>query len=154
MAVVSVEPHKSSLGDLDANIVALIAYVAAGVIGWIPYLKYVAWLAPLVIFFLEKKSGFVRFHAMQAFILNAISAVLSFLLVVVIGGIAMGSMNTVGNVYAAAGTVLLLGTIATIIGVIITIFAIIALVNALQYKTYRIPVIGNLADKFSNKKVM
>ena len=151
MAATLVEPHKSSIGNLDANIVALIAYLAAGVVGWIPIIGYVAWAVPLVFFFMEKQSAFVRFHSMQAFILNAISAVLSFLLVVVIGGIAMGSMNTVGNIYAAAGTVLLLGTIATIIGVIITIFAIIALVNALQYKTYRIPVIGDLADKFSSK---
>lgn len=154
MAVVTVEPHKSSLGDLDANIAALIAYVAAGVIGWIPYLKYVAWLAPLVIFLIEKKSGFVRFHAMQALLLNAVSAVLSFLLVVVIGGIARASIYNLANAYAAGGILLLLGTIATIIGVIITVFAIIALVNAVQYKTFKIPIIGDLAEKLASKVVL
>ncbi|NLF21130.1 MAG: hypothetical protein GX588_06935, partial [Clostridiaceae bacterium] len=42
-------PHKSSLGNLDANVLALLAYLAAVVVGWIPVLRYGAWLAPLVL---------------------------------------------------------------------------------------------------------
>lgn len=153
MVATAVEPHKSSIGNLDANIMALIAYVAAAVIGWIPGLRYFAWLAPLLIFFLEKNSSFVKFHAMQAFILNAIGQILAFLITVVLGGIFSAALITGSSaaVLAAAATLATLGAIVTIISIIITIFAIIALYNAYMYKTYHIPVVGQLADKLSGK---
>ena len=70
----SIDPHKSTIGGMDANLLALIAYIASAAVGFIPLLRYLAWLAPLVIFFMEKESGFVKFHAMQSFVLNLIGA--------------------------------------------------------------------------------
>jgi uncharacterized membrane protein len=154
MAVNTVEPHKSSIGNLDANIMALIAYVGAAVVSWIPGLRYVAWLVPLVIFFLEKNSGFVKFHAMQAFILNLLGQIIVFIVSVVIGGIVAASYRNIITGYnpvAALGALGVISAVVIIVSLIITIFAAIAIYNAYMYKDYHIPVVGKLADKFSGK---
>ncbi|MGI6333719.1 MAG: DUF4870 domain-containing protein [Saccharofermentanales bacterium] len=156
MSATIVEPHKSSIGNLDANVMALLAYLVTGILMFIPYISYVAWLAPLVLYFLEKQSGFVRFHTMQAFILN----VINFLLSTLIGGIIVASISAaahratsledIGSSLAVAGVVTV---IFTIISIIITIFAIIALVKAYKYQFYKLPLIGNLAAKISGQAV-
>lgn len=156
MPATIVEPHKSSIGNLDANIMALLAYLATGILMFIPIINYVAWLAPLVLFLMEKQSGFVRFHAMQAFILN----IINFLLTTLLGGIILASINAAyaralasGDFGASLAGAAIMTTILTIISLVIAVFAIIAMVNAYKYKLYKMPVIGALAAKFSNQAV-
>lgn len=150
MTAASVEPHKSSLGSMDANLMAVIAYVGGAILSLIPYLGFVAWLVPLVIFFMEKNSIFVKFHAMQSFLLNVVGAILA-ILIAIISGIALAAAGTVDGAFAALGTIAVIGVLGTIITLIILVFAIIAIVNAYGYKLYKIPVVGNFAEKFANK---
>lgn len=147
MSVKIVEPHKSSLG-MDANIAILIAYLAGVVIGWIPGLGYVAWLAPLVVYLLEKESDFVRFHAMQSLILSTIGALFGIIIAVFSGAIAATFMY---SPTAGLGMLGLIGLVGTVLSIGILIFAIIAIVNGYHYKEYRIPVIGNLAAALAEK---
>lgn len=145
------ECHKSSIGSMDANVMALLAYIVSVVIGWIPGLRYFAWLAPLVIYFIEKDSAFVKFHAMQAFMLEVLGGVITFILTVIIGGIVGAAMYNPYNAYAAVGITGIVALLAGIISIIITIFAIIAMVNAYRYKEYCIPIVGNITSKIVNK---
>ncbi len=145
----NVEPHKASIGGMDANVLALIAYIASAIIGFIPLLRYLAWLAPLVIFMMEKESGFVRFHAMQSFILNLMGAALGFIVTVVIGGIitaAIGSRHVGAAVFGLAGIV---GLLTTVISLVILIFAVIAMIKAYKYNIYYIPFAGKIAEKYA-----
>ncbi len=48
-----VNPHRSSLG-MDANVMALLCYIGAFVLSWIPVIQWVAPAAPLVIFFINR----------------------------------------------------------------------------------------------------
>ena len=141
------EPHKSSIGGMDANLMALLVYIAPVVISWIPGVGYFAWLIPLVLFFMEKQSDLVKFHAVQSCILYVISALLSFLVSVVFGSIVAASVYSVHSAYAALGMVGLIGTLTMIISLLITIFAIIAMVKAWGYKEYHIPLVGSLSEK-------
>lgn len=136
-------PHKSSLSNLDANVLALLAYLAAVVVGWIPGLRYAAWLAPLVLFFLEKNSKFVRFHAMQAFVLQVISSAIAFLISIVLGGIIRA---VVDNIYSLAIITGLTGLVVTLVSIAISVFAILAMVGAYNYKETHIPVVGGIAE--------
>ncbi|NMA25095.1 MAG: DUF4870 domain-containing protein [Clostridiales bacterium] len=150
-----VNPHRSSLG-MDANIMALLCYLAAFVLGWIPIIQYVAFIAPLVIFFIEKESPFVKFHAMQAFILQAVNFVFMVVFGIIISAITAAYISSgafLRNIGAAAGGAVVFSTLLIIIGVILTIFAIIAMVKAHGYFEYKIPVVGNLAEKFSKKNM-
>lgn len=143
-----VNPHRSSLG-MDANVMALVCYLAAFILAWIPFVKYVAPLAPLVIFFIEKDSPFVKFHAIQAFILEAVNWIFMVILGIIISAVAFNPYSYItGAGWGAAGAFTI---IMTIIGILITIFAIIAMVKAYGYFEYKIPLVGNLADKFSKK---
>ncbi|SHH61657.1 Uncharacterized membrane protein [Sporobacter termitidis DSM 10068] len=123
-----VNPHRSSLG-MDANTLALLSYVAAFVLSWVPIIKYVAWAAPLVLFFVEKQSPFVKFHAMQAFLLEVVSWVITIVFSVLLFWMPFN------------------GLLAAILNVLLTILAIVALVKAGGYEEYKIPVIGDIADK-------
>lgn len=145
-------PHKSSIGGLDANVVAMLSYIASVVAGWIPIIRYVAWLVPLVFFLMEKESKFVRFHAMQSFLLHVLGAILSFLVLVVLGGIIGASMLSPYTASAAVGAAGIIGLLVTVIALAITIFAVIAIIEAYGYKEYHIPVIGSLAGKFTGQR--
>lgn len=145
------EPHKSSIGGIDANIIAIFCYLVAAIVGLIPVLRYFAWLAPLAFYFMDKESSFVKFHAMQAFVLNLAGAILGFLLSVVLGGLVGASVFSTHAFYAAFGFAGIISLIATIISITIIVFAVIAMVNAYNYKEYRIPLAGNIADMFSRK---
>ncbi len=141
------KPHKSSIGDLDANLVALLAYLVATIVGWIPIVRYVSWLAPLILFYMEVKSPLVKFHAMQAFVLNVGFAVLYFLISVVVGGLlGIGSITTVTAI-AAAGIAGIIGLITILISLVVLALTIYAMLGAYTYKETHIPIIGDLADK-------
>jgi uncharacterized membrane protein len=157
------QPHKSSIGDIDANYVAVACYGAAVVFSYIPLLKYLAWLAPLVIYFLEKKSVLVKFHAVQALILNAVGAVLTIILAIV-GAIIRGIIKPVYDynsltgytdyysklkTYTFVGT--LFGLIALAVAVLIMVMEILAALSAYKYSEYKIPIIGGIANKVSEK---
>lgn len=150
----NVEPHKSSLG-LDANMLALLCYISAFALSWIPVVKYVAWIAPLIIFFVEKDSAFVKFHAMQSFILEVIvwifTVVISIIITIIWSMYASTSYYDYTSLSAAAGLAGILSTILIVIGIVVTVFAIIAMFKAYSYNEYKIPLVGALAEKWSKK---
>ena len=82
----TVQPHKSSIANLDANLVALLSYLVTSLCLMIPALGYVAWIGSLVVFLLENKSMFVKKHAVQSLVIHILSAV-SLVLRVIIGGL-------------------------------------------------------------------
>lgn len=145
------EPHKSSIGGMDANIMAILTYIASLVVSWIPVIRYFAWLVPLVFFVMEKQSNFVKFHAMQSFVLNAVCAILTFLISVIIGGIVSASVFNVYAAYSALGLIGLIGFLTMAVCLVITIFAIIAMVKAYRYEEYHIPFAGRIAGKLAGK---
>lgn len=155
-----VNPHRSSLG-MDANIAALLCYLAAFVLSWIPVIKYIAPAAPLVIYFLEKESPFVKFHAMQAFLLELVNWVLVIVLEIIAAIITAAYVPTVdslataemalGGAVAAASGALAVSGIMVVLSVILFIFAIIAIVKAVGYFEFKLPIIGNLAMSLSAK---
>lgn len=139
------EPHKSSIGNLDANVMALIAYLGGAILGFIPGIKYVAFLVPIIIFVIEKESKFVKFHAMQSILLSAVGVVISIILGIVIGiVIATGS-------YGALAVLSILSIITWIIVIALFVFFVIAAVKSYKYEIYKLPLIGNWAEKIALK---
>ncbi|MEL7570443.1 MAG: DUF4870 domain-containing protein [Eubacteriaceae bacterium] len=126
------EPHKSSIGNLDANVVALIAYIGSLILGYIPIIKYVAFLVPIIIFIIEKESKFVKFHAMQSILLCAVSWIISIILVIFR--------------YSSVIWILFI-----IIGLTLLVFYIIGAVKSYKYELYKMPLIGNWAEKIALK---
>lgn len=151
----TVQPHKSSIGSLDANLVALLSYLVASLFLIIPGVGYVAWVVPLVVYLMETKSTFVKKNAMQSLVIHALSTLVSLLFRVIIGGI-LGLIFSGPFSWRSIGIVSLFGTLTTIFAVAVIVFSILAMIRAYQYTEYNIPLIGPIVKwitgLFSGKK--
>jgi uncharacterized membrane protein len=143
------EVHKSSIGGLDANVMALIAYLGGAILGFIPGVRYVAFLVPIIIYIIEKDSQFVKFHAMQSILLSAVGVILSIMLAII--GAIVTSIVVATGAYASIGIVSILAVLVWIIAIVLLVFFIIAAVKAYKYELYKMPLIGKLAEKIAVK---
>jgi uncharacterized membrane protein len=126
---------KSSTG-LDENIAALLAYIFG-------------WVSGLIFFLIEKDSKLVRFHAMQSILFNVLVAIVCFVgWIVTIVFILIASQ--LGDVLGTLAS-LIVGLIWLIIGAGLLIALILCLVRAYQGKFFKLPFIGDLAEKIVNK---
>lgn len=151
MKTEKIEPHKSSLG-MDANIASLVIYVAMAVVSWLPYLGWLSWCVPLVFFFMEKQSKFVKFQAVNALVIGVIRAALAIVFQILIWAATpktvYGALTGLG---AAFGAYAILGFISTLIGLAITVAIIYFVYMAWNYKQVELPVIGPIAVKAAEK---
>jgi uncharacterized membrane protein len=130
-----VQTAKSSTG-LDENVAALLSYLFG-------------WVSGLIFFLLEKDSRLVRFHAMQSILLNAVGAVVGFVL-----WIATFILAIIGSMLADSlgGLIWILAMLLfSAFGIALFVAAILCLVKAYQGQYFKLPVIGNFAEKFSTK---
>jgi uncharacterized membrane protein len=127
--------EKSSTG-LDANLAALLSYVFG-------------WVSGLVFFLIEKESRLVRFHAMQSILLNLVIAVAAIVLwIVTFIFILIGAAlpDILGSLLGLVATLVWL---AFSVGLLIT--WVMCLIRAYQYQYFKLPLIGNMAEKIVNK---
>lgn len=130
-----VQTAKSSTG-LDENVAALLSYLFG-------------WVSGLIFFLLEKDSRLVRFHAMQSILLNAVAVVVG--IVLWVGGIVLAIVaaliaDTLGSLIWILAMLLFCA-----FGIALFAAAILCLIKAYQGQYFKLPVIGNLAEKFSAK---
>jgi len=126
---------KSSTG-LDENIAALLSYIFGLVSG-------------LIFFLIEKDSRLVRFHAMQSLLFNVLVAVVAIALWIVLFVVFL----VVSQVSGALATILSLISVLVwlVFGVAILAGWVLCLVKAFGGQYFKLPVIGNFAEKFSTK---
>ena len=115
----------------DDNLMGALAYI-------------LGWLSGLIVFLVKKDSKFAKFHAMQSILLNVVAIVIT-----IIYGIGLTIVGMViGFVTSGCGTILIP------IGMLVYMVICLAVVVFLMYKAYtgvkyKLPVIGNLAEKYS-----
>lgn len=88
------------------------------------------WVGGLVFFLIEKQNRFVRFHALQSLIFFAGISILS----VVIGFIPF------------------IGLLSDLIWLVGFVGWIVLMIQGFQGKYYKLPVIGNYAEKYANSE--
>ena len=132
---VQTQEAKSSTG-LDENIAALLSYVFG-------------WVSGLIFFLIEKDSRLVRFHAMQSLLFNVLVGIVAIVLWIVLFIVFL----VVSYVSGALATILSLLSILVwaVFGLVILGGWILCLVKAFQGQYFKLPVIGNFAEKFSAK---
>jgi uncharacterized membrane protein len=123
---------QAPIGAMDPNgptSMGMSANVAAG-------LSYIfSWVTGLIFFFVEKQNKFVRFHAMQSIILGATYTVIAIIL----------------NVLSGIGLLsLLTGCAGILVFLLFIVASILCLVNAIQGKYFKLPVIGDYAERYAN----
>jgi len=127
---------KTALG-LDANVGAGLCYVANLVC-------YLGVVYSIIVLVTDKTNKLARFHAAQALMLFAAA------LIICIPGyfiaIALAFMNS--TITSLLGGLIWL--VIAVVALALFVFMIIAAIKAFQGEIYKIPVIGNYADNFSN----
>ena len=130
-----VQTAKSSTG-IEENIAALLSYVFG-------------WVSGLIFFLIEKDSRLVRFHAMQSILLTAAATVVGVVLWIVSMILAIISAMLPDILGSLIWIVIVLLVCAFYLGILIA--WILCLVKAFQSQYFKLPVIGNFAEKFSTK---
>ena len=126
---------KSSTG-MDENVAALLSYIFT-------------WVSGLVFFLIEKDSRFVRFHAMQAILLGAGAAVLG--IVLWIAWVVLALIMAMVSEVLASLVGIVLGLVIFVFYIGILVAWVMCLIKAYQKQYFKLPVIGNFAEKFSTK---
>lgn len=141
------DPHKSSVMETDANLVALSLYLVPLLSNFMS-LGIISWVLPLVILFIEKKSPLVCFHAVQSLIMQATVAVFN-LVVVIAAFMSAGSSILVGfNVIGAFGIVGIVGLLSAAVSVIVIALEIVGVIKAYGWENYYLPFFGSITRRF------
>lgn len=147
-------PHKSSIYNLDANLVALLVYILPLMLSmFVKELRIISWLAiPILVLMFEKKSQFVRAHAAQALTIAFIYLVFAlvdyvigffgFTISIVMGAPLLGFM--VGGVLGLFAMILAL--IIGLLSIILFVYILVIAVKAYNYETLRIPLLSVISD--------
>lgn len=112
---------KSSL-DLDENFVGLLCYLFL-------------WITGLLFLILEKKSRYVRFHAIQS--------ILTFLSLTLIG-YGINTISCMPIIGGLSGSVL--SPLFYLIGLLLWVFLMF---KAFTGEKYKVPLIGDIAERYS-----
>jgi len=102
-------------------------------------LSYVfGWITGLIFFLVEKQNRFVRFHAMQSILFFGGITVIDIIL------------NVIGN-FGFLGLFTFL--VSSAVGLIGFVGWIVLLINGFQGKYFKLPIIGDYAEKYANQGV-
>src|SRR5215469_1962001 len=127
--------YGASAGLLGPTSMGMQANVAAG-------LSYLfGWIGGLIFFLGEKQNRFVRFHAMQSLLLSGSLTLLYIVLWVV---------DIVSLAAYASFLPLLFSGLFWLAGLAGFVLWIVLLINAFQGRSFKLPVIGDYAEKFAN----
>jgi len=112
---------KSSTG-MEPKIAILIAYLFG-------------WIGGLIIWLIEKENKFVKWNALQALILGILEVAC-----IIVISLILGLIPFIGW--------FLFSWLGYVAAVVLWVFAIVAIVVGFQGKTYRIPGVSKLTDKY------
>jgi uncharacterized membrane protein len=100
-------------------------------------LSYVfGWVTGLIFFLVEKQNRFVRFHAMQSILF-------------------FGGLTVIQIILGVIRDFPFLGFFAYLVGVAVGIIGlvgyIVLLINAFQGRYFKLPIVGDYAEKYANQ---
>ena len=139
-------PGTSQTGTgLDPKVAAAISYI---------------WIVGLIFFFIEKENKFVRFHAMQSILFGIANSVIMMVLAIVatiltvvftIGAAAAASAGSGGLGAIVSLFVWLIWLVFWVMALVFLVGLVFAAVKAYQGQKFKLPIIGNMAEKIVNK---
>jgi uncharacterized membrane protein len=134
-------PAPTAGSGLDPKIAAALSYI---------------WIVGVVFWFIEKENKFVRFHAMQSIIFGISNSVIMTVLAILAGiltFVGFGASAAIGGgVGALAGMLVwLIWLLFWLVALVLFIGLIFAAIKAYQGQKFKLPIIGNMAEKYAEK---
>ena len=128
---------KTALG-LDANVGALICYLGNLVCA-------LGLIYSIVVIVTDKTNKLTRFHAFQSVLLTVAGIVIGIpLYIIMFVGIFIDAQ------IGAPLLTMIMSLVLMVFGLAMFVLTVLAAIKAFQGQIYKVPVIGNLADKYSN----
>jgi uncharacterized membrane protein len=132
---------SSGIGGLDPKVAAALSYI---------------WIVGLIFFFIEKENRFVRFHALQSIIFgianSVLMTVLAILAVILTFAFGIGGAMVGGGIGTVIGLLVwLIWLLFWAIALALFIGLIFAAIKAYQGVKFKLPIIGNMAEKMVDK---
>ena len=124
---------KTALG-LDANVGALICYLGNLICA-------LGLIYSIIVLVTDKTNKLTRFHAFQSILLTVVGFIIAFI------------FGTIFGVAAAANSGILSGLgglLYMIVALAVFVGMVYAAIKAYQGEIFKLPIIGDLADKWSN----
>jgi len=132
-------PGQQSSTGLAPNVAGALSYI---------------WIVGLIFFFIEKENKFIRFNGMQSVLYGVLWFVVMIVLVIlstviaIISGVASAAAGDAGG---------LIGMLLWLISMIVWLFLplvwviglILCAIKAYQGKVFKLPIIGNMAEKIA-----
>lgn len=128
--------NQASTFGLSPNVAALVSYI------WIP-------VTSIIVLATEKQNRLVRFHAFQSLLMGLAMFAITILLSVLIGVL----MLVAGAISPYAGIVVSILSLLVWLVIAVALLGvwILCLVKAYRGEKYKLPIVGNHAEKMSNK---
>lgn len=131
---------KTALG-LDSNVGALVCYLGNLVCA-------LGLIYSIIVLVQDKTNKLVRFHAFQSILLS-VFPIVTLVVYFVIAAIGVAIDSALGiPIFSIILIIIYLLLLVVFLGAFV--FMVIAAIKAFNGEIYKIPVLGNLADKYSN----
>ncbi|REJ79416.1 MAG: hypothetical protein DWQ47_01360 [Acidobacteria bacterium] len=132
--------HGKSVFDMDANVVALLCYV-------LNFVCYLGLVLSIIVIIQDKTNKLARFHAWQSILLLVVPVVLTVVLTILsFVGIMIDAV--IGfPIFTLITTLLYL--LLALIGLLVLVGVILAAIKAVNGEIYKLPVVGNMAEKYA-----
>ena len=119
-----------------SNIMAAVAYLFG-------------WVSGLIVYFISKDDKVARFHGMQAILANIVYSIVYFIIAMIglVIFFVLGMMNN--SMLALVGTGIAVILVA-VPGLLVLLIMLWAMWQAFNDKMYKLPLIGNFAEKWSS----
>jgi len=127
---------KTALG-LDTNIGAMLCYLA----NLIPCCLPLGLVYSVIVILQDKSNKLTRFHAFQSILLSAIAVIVGMIFSMIFGTAMLTDSRAM---FGLGGLVYSVAALAMLAAVIF------CCIKAFQGQIFKLPVIGDLADKWSN----
>jgi len=129
-------PPAGNASPLGPSSIGMDPKVAAG-------LSYLFGIIGLIFFFMEKQNRFVRFHALQSILLWVSAIIVYVVLFILLFVAAAANSGALATVFTC-----LFG----LVGIALFIGWLVAMIQAFTGKFFKLPLIGDYAEKWSNLK--
>jgi uncharacterized membrane protein len=118
-------------------------------------LSYI-WIVGLIFFFIEKENKYIRFHALQSILFGIANSVIMVVLVIVamiLSFISLGASVAIGGGlgFLISLLVWLVWLLFGVVALALFLGLIFAAIKAYQGQMFKLPIIGNMAEKIVNK---
>ena len=118
-------------------------------------LSYI-WIVGLIFFFIEKENRFIRFHAMQSVLFGIANSVIMVVLVIlatILSFISLAASAAIGGGIGLLISLLfwLIWLLFGVVALALFLGLIFAAIKAYQGQMFKLPIIGNMAEKIVNK---